>query len=100
MSINFLKILFLLAVRRMRIELDQIIDVRNKPGRRPTVFPVVWVHTVDHHYPVKGPTVVGPCPEFSERTPLSTGLDADGQLVASDEGSFTVKGTRTDIDLS
>lgn len=95
-SINFLKVLFLLAVRRMRIELDQIIDIRNQPGRRPTVFPVVWVHTVDHHYPVKGPTVVGPCPQFSEEVELSPSFQADGQLVTRDEGNFTIKRTVAD----
>ena len=96
MSINFLKILFLLAVRRVRIELDQIIDVRNQPGWRPTVFPVVWVHAVDHHYPVKGPTVVGPCPQFSEEVELGPSLQADGQLVTRDEGNFTVDRTAAD----
>ena len=99
-SINFLKVLFLLAVRRMRIELDQIIDIRNQPGRRPTVFPVVWAHTADHHYPVKGPTVVGPCPHFSEQVELGTSFDANGQLVARDEGDLTVDGTAADTSLA
>ena len=98
-SMNFLKILFLLAVRRMRIELDQIIDIRNQPGRRPTVFPVVWAHTVNHHYLVKGPTVVGPCPEFSEEAVTSTSFDADSHFVTSLERSFAVQGTGTDIHL-
>ena len=99
-SINFLKILFLLAVRRMRIELDQIIDIRNKPGRRPTVFPVAWVHTVDHHYPVKGPTVVGPCPQFSEEVELGPSFDADGQFVTREEGDFTVERTAADTSFA
>ena len=63
------------------------------------MLPVVWLHAADHHYSVKGPTIVGPSPNFSERAPLGTGFDTDGQLVASDEGSFTVKRTRTDVDL-
>ena len=99
-SINFLKVLFLLAVRRMRIELDQIIDIRNKPGRRPTVSPVAWVHTVDHHYPVKGPTVVGPCPQFSEEVELGPSLQTDGQLVTRDEGNFTINGAAADTSLA
>ena len=63
------------------------------------MLPVFWLHAADHHYSVKGPTVVGPCPEFSEEAVTSTSFDADSHFVTGLERSFAIQGTGTDIHL-